>query len=166
MKNPMRAIVYDPSQPRGLRSADVPPPDPTPSQALVEVHAVSLNFGEVAFLADRRKPGEVPGWDAAGIVVRAAADGSGPKEGARVTSFGRSGAWAELRAVDTTELGIVPDSVFGPDITYLASRLERKELDPQVGFRGGWERATEAAEALLDRRVAGKAVLDIRREGR
>jgi NADPH:quinone reductase len=55
---------------------------------------------------------------------------------------------------------------FGPDITYLVSLLERKELDPQIGWRGGWERATEAAEALLNRRVAGKAVLDIRGEGR
>ncbi|WCQ93474.1 zinc containing alcohol dehydrogenase superfamily protein [Sorangium sp. Soce836] len=107
----MRALVYDPSQPRGLRFAEVPPPDPAPSQALVEVHAVSLNFGEVAFLGEMRNPGEVPGWDAAGVVVRAAKDGSGPKEGTRVASFGRSGAWAELRAVDTSELGVVPDAV-------------------------------------------------------
>nr|WP_237244197.1 zinc-binding dehydrogenase [Sorangium cellulosum] len=55
---------------------------------------------------------------------------------------------------------------FGPDIAYLASLLERGALDPQIGFRGGWERAPEAAAALLERRVAGKAVLEIRREGR
>ncbi|XXU91952.1 zinc-binding dehydrogenase [Sorangium sp. So ce1153] len=108
----MRALVHDPSQPRGLRSAEVPPPVPAPSQALIEVHAVSLNFGEVAFLSEMRKPGEVPGWDAAGVVVRAAADGSGPKEGARVASFAfGGGAWAELRAVDTSDLGVVPDAV-------------------------------------------------------
>ncbi|XYH93240.1 zinc-binding dehydrogenase [Sorangium sp. So ce1128] len=309
----MRALVHDPSQPRGLRSAEVPPPAPAPSQALIEVHAVSLNFGEVAFISDLRKPGEVPGWDAAGVVIRAAADGSGPKEGARVASFAfGGGAWAELRAVDTSDIGVVPDAVdlgaastipvagvtalralralgpvvgrrvlvtgasggvgryavqlahragahvvaavgsaargeglralgadevvvgldgvkepvfgvldnvggaqlaqafslverggsvqsigmasgepstidfeqerrrggnrrvevfvvgtgFGPDITYLASLLERRELDPQIGFRGGFERAAEAAQALLDRRVAGKAVLELRREGR
>ncbi|MGK3961478.1 zinc-binding dehydrogenase [Sorangium sp. So ce118] len=309
----MRALVHDPGQPRGLRSAEVPPPIPAPSQALIEVHAVSLNFGEVAFLSDLRKPGEVPGWDAAGVVVRAAADGSGPKEGARVASFAYGGgAWAELRAADTSDVGVVPDAVdlgaastipvagvtalralralgpvvgrrvlvtgasggvgryavqlarragahvvaavgsaargeglralgadevvvgldavkepvfgvldnvggaqlaqalslverggsvqsigmasgepstidfeqerrrggnrrvevfvvgtgFGPDITYLASLLERRELDPQIGFRGGFERAAEAAQALLERRVAGKAVLELRREGR
>jgi NADPH:quinone reductase-like Zn-dependent oxidoreductase len=308
----MQALIYDPGHSGRLRLAEVPPPDPTPSQALVKVHSVSLNFGEVAFLAEMRKPGDVPGWDAAGIVIRAAADGSGPKEGARVTSFGFHSAWAELRAVDTTELGLVPDTVdfgaastvpvagvtalralralgsvvgrrvlvtgaaggvgrfavqlahragahvvavvgstargeglralgadevvinlaqvtepvfgvlenvggaqlsqalslverggsvqsigmasrepstidfeqerrrasnrrveifvvgdhFGLDIGYLTSLVERKALNPQIGWRGGWERATEAAEALLARQVSGKAVLDIRGEGR
>jgi NADPH:quinone reductase-like Zn-dependent oxidoreductase len=308
----MQALIYDPGHSGRLRLAEVPPPDPAPSQALVEVHSVSLNFGEVAFLTEMRKPGDVPGWDAAGIVIRAAADGSGPKEGARVTSFGFHSAWAELRAVDTTELGLVPDTVdfgaastvpvagvtalralralgsvvgrrvlvtgaaggvgrfavqlahhagahvvavvgstargeglralgadevvinlaqvtepvfgvlenvggaqlsqalslverggsvqsigmasrepstidfeqerrrasnrrveifvvgdhFGLDIGYLTSLVERKALNPQIGWRGGWERATEAAEALLARQVSGKAVLDIRGEGR
>jgi NADPH2:quinone reductase len=57
-------------------------------------------------------------------------------------------------------------SQFGPDLAYLASLLERKELDPQIGWRGGWERAAEAAAALLERRVLGKAVLDVRGEER
>ncbi|MEU9792106.1 hypothetical protein AB0E27_16045 [Streptomyces sparsogenes] len=35
-------------------------------------------------------------------------------------------------------------------------------LDPQIGWRGSWERAPEAVAALLGRRVRGKAVLDIR----
>ena len=34
-------------------------------------------------------------------------------------------------------------------------------LDPQVGWRSNWERAGDAAEALLTRKVAGKAVLDV-----
>jgi NADPH2:quinone reductase len=40
--------------------------------------------------------------------------------------------------------------------------LERGGLDPQIGWRGPWNRAAEAAEALLSREVRGKAVLDIR----
>jgi NADPH:quinone reductase len=312
MKQTMQALIYDPSHAGHVRLSEVLSPVPTPAQALVEVHSVSLNFGEVAFIANMRKPGDIPGWDAAGIVVRAAADGSGPKQGARVTSFGFHSAWAELRAVDTTELGPVPDAVdfgaasavpvagvtalralralgpvvgrrvlitgasggvgrfavqlahragahvvavvgstargeglralgadeivtdlaqvtepvfgvlenvggaqlsqalslverggsvqsigmasrqtstidfeqergrggnrrievftvgnhFAPEIGYLTSLLERKELDPQIGWRGGWERATEAMEALIARRIAGKAVLDIRGEGK
>ncbi|WP_181958614.1 hypothetical protein [Nonomuraea diastatica] len=35
------------------------------------------------------------------------------------------------------------------------------DLDPQIVWRGGWERAGEAAAALLKRRLHGKAVLDV-----
>ena len=107
----MRALVHDPGAPGGLRLADAPDPRPGPAEALVEVGATSLNFGELAFMAERRAPGEVPGWDAAGVVVRAAADGSGPPAGARVVTFSPSGAWARLRAVPTDELAEVPDGV-------------------------------------------------------
>jgi NADPH2:quinone reductase len=55
---------------------------------------------------------------------------------------------------------------FAPEIGHLTSLLERKELDPQIGWRGGWERASDAMEALIARRIAGKAVLDIREEGK
>ncbi|MGA6161728.1 zinc-binding dehydrogenase [Amycolatopsis magusensis] len=107
----MRALVHDPAAPRGLRLAEVPEPVPAASQALVGIKAVSINFGEVAYLAERREPGEVPGWDAAGVVLEPAADGSGPPAGARVTSFGWRDGWAEQRAVDTANLAVVPDGV-------------------------------------------------------
>jgi hypothetical protein len=47
------------------------------------------------------------------------------------------------------------------DLAYLVSLLETKALDPQIGWRGSWERAGEAATALLSRQVRGKAVLDL-----
>ncbi|WP_241255769.1 zinc-binding dehydrogenase [Candidatus Protofrankia californiensis] len=306
-------MVYDPDAPAGLRLGTVAEPVPHSVQALVEVHAVSLNFGELAFKAERTQPGSVLGWDAAGVVTEAAADGSGPPPGTRVVTFGWTGAWAERRAVDTAHLAVVPDSVdlgaasalpvagvtalralrrlgpvvgrrvlitgasggvgrfavqlaaragayviasvgspvrgeglreigadeiviglenvttpvfgvlenvggtqladafsllddggclqsigmasgesttidfeqerrrgghrrlepfvvghpdfgpgFGPDLAYLVGLLEKKALDPQIGWRGRWDRAPEAAEALLARRVRGKAVLDVR----
>jgi NADPH2:quinone reductase len=51
---------------------------------------------------------------------------------------------------------------FGPDLAYLVELLTAGELDPQIGLRASWENVSEAAEALLDRRVPGKAVLDVR----
>lgn len=302
----MKALVFDPNAPRGLRLADVPAPSPSPSQALIQVRAIALNFGELAFIANMRQPGDVLGWDAAGIVIRAAADGSGPQEGAQVSTFGWGGGWAELRAVETNEIGVAPDEIdfgaasalpvagvaalralrklgptigrrvlvtgasggvgrfavqlahragarviayvgsaargeglreigadevvadldevtmavdgvietiggavlgkafslvapggslqsvgmaslapstidfeverfrpdkrievfnagarFGTDLTFLLQLLAKKALDPQIGWRGSWERAREAADALLARQVKGKAVLDL-----
>src|SRR6266516_2217015 len=107
----MRALVFDPGAPAGLRLGDAQDPVPGPSQALVRVAATSLNFADVALLRDRKSPGAVPGFDAAGVVVAAAGDGSGPPAGARVVTFGWSGGWAELRAVETTEIAVVPERV-------------------------------------------------------
>ena len=107
----MRALVHDPDTPHGLRLGEAPDPEPGPSDAIVQVAATSLNFGEVAFLRERVAPGAVAGWDASGTVVAAAADGSGPPAGARVATFGSSGAWAQQRAASTGELAVLPDAV-------------------------------------------------------
>ena len=303
----MRAVIYDPQARANLRLADVDEPAVADSEALIEVRATALNFGEVHFIDRMRKPGEVPGWDAAGLVLAAAADGSGPPAGSRVVGFNGAGGWAQRRAVPTENLAALPDSVdfggaaalpvagvtalqalrrlgpvvgrrvlvtgasggvgrfavqlaaragahviaavgsaargvgltdlgaaevvvglgdvtepvfgvldnvggqllaeafrlvddggsaqsigmasnqpttidfeaerqfgrhkrlepftvgtpFAPDLAYLVELLAAGEIDPQVGLRTSWEDVSEAAEALLDRRVAGKAVLDV-----
>jgi NADPH2:quinone reductase len=107
----MRALLFDPDAPHGLELGKTSDPEPGRSEALIEVAATSLNFADVAFLRDRQVPGAVPGFDASGVVISAARDGSGPPPGTRVVTFGWSGAWAELRAVDTMELALLPDDV-------------------------------------------------------
>ena len=303
----MRAVVYDPRARAKLRLADVAEPVVAHSEAVIEVRATALNFGEVHFIDQVRQPGEVPGWDAAGVVVQAASDDSGPPIGTRVVGFHWAGGWAQRRAVPTENLAVLPDSVdfgdaaalpvagvtalqalralgpvvgrrvlitgasggvgrfavqlaaragahvigavgsvargeglaelgaaevvvglagvtepvfgvldnvggqllaeafslvgdggslqsigmasnqpstidfeverrggvrkrlepftvrapFGPDLAYLVDLLAAGELDPQIGLRTSWHDVSDAAEALLDRRVAGKAVLDV-----
>ncbi|WP_128376500.1 zinc-binding dehydrogenase [Streptomyces cavernae] len=104
----MRALLVDHSAASGLRLGETTDPEPAPHQALIRVTATSLNFGEVTHAVSRAPEGTVLGWDAAGVVERAAADGSGPAAGTAVLTLGDGGGWAEFRAVDTGLLGVAP----------------------------------------------------------
>lgn len=106
----MRAIVVDPAAPGRLAIREVEESQPTPSEAVVRVAAISLNRGEVRGV-QRDVAGSRPGWDFAGTVERAAADGSGPTQGTRVVGMLESGAWAERVTVPTHAIAALPDGV-------------------------------------------------------
>ena len=107
----MRTVVVEPDSPNHLGFREVDEPSPAPSEVLVRVAAISLNRGEVRRAQMSSEAGFRPGWDLAGTVERAADDGSGPEEGERVVGLLESGAWAELVAVPTNSLAVLPDGV-------------------------------------------------------
>src|SRR5437588_1872924 len=106
----MKALVASPGAEASVDLVDVDEPEPQAHEAVIDVRAVSLNRGEVRALQDAAA-GWRPGWDVAGVVATAAANGSGPDEGTRVVGLVGSGGWAERVAVATHMLAELPDDV-------------------------------------------------------
>jgi NADPH:quinone reductase-like Zn-dependent oxidoreductase len=50
---------------------------------------------------------------------------------------------------------------FAPDLAYLLDLVAKGALVVDIGWRGSWQEFDAAADALLGRKVAGKAVLDV-----
>ena len=114
----IRAVVAKPGTPGNLAIESVAAPQPGPHMAVVRVETISLNQGEVK-LAARAEPGKRIGWDLAGTVARAAADGTGPREGERVVGILPGGAWAEEVAVPSHALAVLPKEVSAAEASTL-----------------------------------------------
>jgi NADPH2:quinone reductase len=106
----MLSLVNTPNGTAPVEIQELPEPKPAPNEALVAVHAFSLNRGELTLLRVR-PAGWRPGQDIAGTVLEAAADGSGPKPETRVVALLDWHGWAEHAAVPVSRLAALPDKV-------------------------------------------------------
>lgn len=110
MLNRMRAIVTNPGSDSRFNVTECPVPVPAPKQALIRVTAFSLNQGEVR-TALAATTSYIPGWDFAGVIIKAASNGNSPKEGTRVFGFVLQGAWAEYVIAGAGQMAITPDGI-------------------------------------------------------
>src|SRR5439155_782458 len=147
------------------------------------------NRGEVR-RAGMAAAGWRPGWDLAGELERAAADGSGPRAGARVVGMLGEGAWAERVAVPTHALAELPEKVTfsqaatfpvagltalygfylftelsqepaGIGLSRLANLVADGRLTPHISVERPWKEIAQVAQDLMARRYPGKAVLNL-----
>lgn len=105
----MLAVVNTPKGPAPVELREVAEPQPVPNETLVAVRAFSLNRGELR-LFQTRPEGWRPGQDISGVVLKQAADGSGPEAGTRVVALTDDAGWAERAAVPSHRMAALPDN--------------------------------------------------------
>jgi NADPH:quinone reductase-like Zn-dependent oxidoreductase len=112
--------------------ANVPEPVPGPEQVLVEVRHASLNHGD---LIDARS-GRVPPGGVLGSDVAG--------------------------VVELPAMGGLITAAPGGELATLLDLVAAGDLAVEIGWRGPLERASDAAELLLARKLRGKAIFDLR----
>lgn len=136
----MRGLAVVPEAAWRLAVQEVELPTPEPNEALVAVAASSINRGELSLIANR-PAGWRPGQDVAGVVVEAAADGSGPAAGSRVVGLVDQRGWSAQVAVPTSRLATLPAEL----------AVEQAAALPLAGLTA--LRTLRLGGALLGRRV-------------
>ena len=112
----MRAILCKTlGPPENLRLEQVPDPVPGPRQALVEVHAASLNFPDTLQIQGKYQFQPplpfTPGSEVGGVIRAVGAELKGFTVGDRVMATPMIGGMAELVAVDQAGLRKIPDNM-------------------------------------------------------
>jgi NADPH:quinone reductase len=136
----MRAVVTNPGKTPRLTIGDAPDPVLARDEALVKVEAFSMNAGETrAALAAANV--YTPGWDFAGLIEEAAADGSGFPAGTRVFGFTGEGSWAQYVRSPARLMARIPEGM----------TIEQSSALPVAGLTA--LDCLELAGPLLGRRV-------------
>jgi NADPH2:quinone reductase len=96
-----------------LQLADLPKPQPKPTEAVVEIKAAGVNFIDVYYREGRYQAPLpfVSGQEAAGVVAAVGSEVKGLKPGDRVAYTGVIGAYAEYAAVPADRLVRIPEGL-------------------------------------------------------
>jgi len=96
-----------------LQLADLPKPQPKPTEAVVEIKAAGVNFIDVYYREGRYQAPLpfVSGQEAAGVVTAIGSEVKGLKPGDRVAYTGVIGAYAEYAAVPADRLVRIPEGL-------------------------------------------------------
>jgi NADPH2:quinone reductase len=101
--------------PEELQLQEIPQPKPGPSEALVRVHAVGVNFADIYFRTGvARIPISfpfTPGIEGAGVVESIGDGVRQVKPGDRVAWAGGQGSYAEYQAIKAAQLAPLPNEV-------------------------------------------------------
>ncbi len=106
----MLGLVTTPNGTAPLELRELPEPQPQRNEALVAVHAFSLNRGELRSIRNNGE-GWIPGQDVAGVVLKQAGDGSGPAAGMRVVALTDEFGWAQRVVAPVHRMAALPDNV-------------------------------------------------------
>jgi NADPH2:quinone reductase len=110
----MKAIqVSQVGGPEVLKLVDLPVPEPTANEAVVQIKAAGVNFVDV-YYREGRYPAPlpfIPGQEAAGIVTAIGSEVTSVKIGERVAYTGALGAYAEFAVVPVDRLVGIPDQL-------------------------------------------------------
>jgi NADPH:quinone reductase len=136
----IRALAGAPGKPGNVEFREVEPPKPADDELLIAVKAFAMNRGELTLLATRQA-GWRPGQDIAGIVLQAAANGTGPKAGEHVVALTDFAGWSEQAAAKVSRTAVLPAGVSFADAASL----------PVAGLTA--LRALRIGGSLLGRRV-------------
>ncbi|GHP18417.1 oxidoreductase [Rhodococcus sp. NKCM2511] len=106
----MYTTINTPDSDTPVQRVEAEDPKPAADEALVQIHSFSVNRGELSLMA-ARDHGWRPGQDISGVVIEAAANGSGPQAGTPIVGMVDGAGWSELAAVRTDRMAVLPDTL-------------------------------------------------------
>ncbi len=112
----MKAIQFtEYGGPEVLKTIDMEKPKPGPTEVLIEIHAIGVNYADTArregqYVVPTKLP-FIPGAEIAGVVVEAGAEVTNINIGSRVVTLIESGGYAEYAVVDSRSIIMLKEEI-------------------------------------------------------